>query len=166
MGSAREFDEFVAAYGGRLVRTAYLLTGNWADAEDAVQSALMGCYRRWRRVDVHLDPAGYVYRAVVNATVDLRRRPWRREVIEEAPPDAAVGDFALLAVDRVDLLGALQALPPRERAVVVLRYWNDLPVGQVAELLDCPAETVRTHAARGLARLRRLVRDREGQGSK
>ena len=166
MSSAEQFDEFVAAYGSRLVRTAYLLTGNWADAEDAVQSALLGCYRRWRRVDVHLDPAGYVYRSIVNATIDLRRRPWRREVLSDETYDSADADRSEAVADRLDLLAALQSLPARQRAAVVLRFWDDLSVRQVAELLDCPGETVRTHTARGLEHLRRVVRNPEGQESK
>lgn len=154
MATAREFDEFVTAYSPRLLRSAYLMTGSWADAEDAVQTALMRCYRRWRHVDVHLDPAAYVYRAVVTSVVDARRRPWRRERPAAEPPEPAGVDPAAAIANRLDLRAALASLPPRQRAVVVLRYWDDLDVRAVADLLDCPPETVRTHAARGLTRLR------------
>jgi RNA polymerase sigma-70 factor (sigma-E family) len=154
VATAKEFDEFVAAHSSTLLRSAYLLTGSWPDAEDAVQVALTRCYRRWRRVDVHLAPAAYVRQAVLHATVDQQRRPWRRERPTAEIPDRATTDPVESSAERLDLVAALQALPARTRAVIVLRYWDDLSVREVADLLDCPQETVRTQAARGLARLR------------
>jgi RNA polymerase sigma-70 factor (sigma-E family) len=166
MSQAAQFDDFVAAQGGRLVRAAYLMTGNWADAEDAVQSALMRCYRHWRRFDREgADPAAYVYRAVTHATIDIRRRPWQREAAAEVPELAADDTAVQRVLDRVDLHQTLRSLPPRERAVVVLRYWADMSVADVADVLGCPQETVRTLAARGLVRLRAALVDEEKETS-
>jgi len=142
-----------------LFRTALLLTGqDRAEAEDLLQGALERAYRRWGRICRAGDPERYVRRILANASTDrwrrLRRRPER-----ELPPDAAglvESDHAADVVERDFLLRALAGLPPRQRAVLVLRYFCDLPEAEIADALGCSAGTVKSQASRGLARLRAI----------
>ncbi|SQD99828.1 MULTISPECIES: SigE family RNA polymerase sigma factor [unclassified Parafrankia] len=153
-------DEFRAYFAARLpalLRLAYLLTGDAAEAEDLAQTALARTFVAWRKVRVCDSPDAYVRRILVNAH---RRRFRGRRVVETlmpTVPDRLVGGSAgeLAAVeDRAGLAAALAALPTRQRAVVVLRYCEDLSEARVAEILGCSVGTVKTHASRGLARLR------------
>ena len=154
-GSAdEEFVAFMAASQGRLCRVAYLVCGDWHRAEDIVQTALAQVYARWSRIRPEDGPGGYAHRAVVNAAIDELRRPWRREQAAENLPDRAalVEDGITLAV-----VHALAALPARQRAVVVLRYVEDLDVETTARLLGISTGTVKSQAAKGLAGLRVLL---------
>ncbi|KPM53648.1 RNA polymerase subunit sigma-24 [Frankia sp. R43] len=153
----REFREYFAARLPGLLRLAYLMTGDVVEAEDLTQTALAGTFVAWRRVRASDSPDAYVRRVLVNAQ---RRRFRRRRVPEtlvSAVPDQAAGVAGgeMSAVeDRADLARALSALPARQRAVVVLRYCEDLPEARVAQILGCSVGSVKTHASRGLARLR------------
>jgi RNA polymerase sigma-70 factor (sigma-E family) len=150
-----QFEEFMTSRWPGLVRLAFGLTGDRWLAEDLAQTALASAYASWWRVSRADDPDAYVRRILINASKSRLRR---RRVAEQ--PTAA-GDVADPAADpaatvgeRSALLAALSALPPRQRAAVVLRYWADLTDAQAAALLGCSASTVRSQAARALARLR------------
>ncbi|EIV91707.1 SigE family RNA polymerase sigma factor [Frankia sp. QA3] len=148
----RAFEEFVAHSGDRLLRSAVLLVGDRAAAEDLLQGALERTYRHWPRVSAG-QPEAYVRRALVNAAASR----WRRR-IREVPweADTAVGqpDPADRLVQRDGLIRALLTLPVRQRAVLVLRYLDDLPEAEVAAALGCSVGSVKSQASRGLARLR------------
>jgi RNA polymerase sigma-70 factor (sigma-E family) len=154
------FDEFVASRSGHLLRLALLLTG-WDDAvaQDLTQAALERAYRRRRMLFGGERPAeAYVRRVLVNAAIDWRRGVRRRrEVSLEAAAHLATGDQAGQVVDRDLLLRALAAVPPKQRAVLVLRFWEDLPDAAIATILNCSLATVRSQASRGLDRLRQVA---------
>ncbi|MEV4413813.1 SigE family RNA polymerase sigma factor [Catellatospora sp. NPDC049609] len=147
------FREYAAARRSALRRTAYLLCGDWHLADDLVQDALAGLFVRWRRVSARGDVDPYVHRMLVNGYLATHRRKWRREVataeLPDLPADAAARDGT-----REVLLRALAGLGPSQRAVVVLRYWEDLSVEQTAAALGCSTGNVKSQAARGLAHLR------------
>ena len=151
-GSERDFEEFVAARSPALLRTAYLLTGNHQDAEDLVQAALLKAVPKWGRVREH-EP--YVRRILLHESVSRwRRRRWREtstESLPELPAQAADVDT------RLALRLAMGHLAPRQRAVVVLRYFDDLTEVQTAELLGISVGTVKSQTRDALARLRTLV---------
>lgn len=130
-----------------LVRLAFLLIGSPETAEDLVQDVLVRIQRRWHRIE---QPNAYARRAVVNACNTHHRRR-RREDQQPRPVDEAV------ALDADELFDVLAALPERMRAAIVLRFYEDLPDGDIAALLDCAPSTVRSLIHRGLARLRRVV---------
>lgn len=148
-----DFSEFVAARSQALLRLAYLLTGDGFQAQDVLQDALIRAYLRWRRI--RSNPEAYVRRVVVTAAADEhRRRARRREVLSAELPDVSAPE-QLAAVDpRERLVGALRELPPRQRAAVVLVHWLGLGRDEVAELLGYSTSTVRSQAARGVAKLR------------
>lgn len=148
-----QFQEFVRARWARLVRTAYLLTGDPHHAEDLTQTALAKAYRSWRRVSRADSPEAYVRRMLVTCNNDRFRKRRVRESLTAAPPDTvAYADHPV--EDRGPLLTALAELPDRQRAVVVLRYWEDLSESEVAEILGCSPGTVKSQASKGLAKLR------------
>ena len=150
------FAEYYATRAEVMRGTAYLLCGDWHRAEDLVQSAFTKLYLAWDRVSRHEVLDAYVRRILVHGYLDQRRRGWwfRERVAESLPERAGATDHA---DDRVVLLRALEQVPRRQRAVLVLRYWADLPVEEVARLLDCAPGTVKSQAARGLQTLRGLV---------
>lgn len=164
------FQEFVRARWSHLVRTAYLLTGDAHLAEDLTQTALAKAYRSWRRVSGSDNPEAYVRRMLVTCNSDRFRKRRVKESLTDAPPEVAGRDEAVARVDeRGVLLGALAGLPPRQRAVVVMRYWEDLSELEVAEVLGCSQGTVKSQASKGLAKLRTYpglaqVMDRAPQG--
>src|SRR6266571_3646498 len=151
------FEDFVQARSGSLLRTALLLTGqNRAEAEDLLQLALERAYRHWPRVCGSGEPERYVRRILANASADRWRRLARRpeQALPAGEADPGVPDQAAVLADRDYLLRALAALPPRQRAVLVLRYYDGFSEAEVAEALGCSIGTVKSHAARALARLR------------
>ncbi|MFD7691603.1 SigE family RNA polymerase sigma factor [Streptomyces sp. NPDC059781] len=150
-----EFQEFVRARWSRLVRTAYLLTGDVHHAEDLTQTALAKAYRSWRRVSRSDRPEAYVRRMLVSCNSDRFRKRRVTEALTAAPPETAGRDEAVSWADeRSALLTALAALPPKQRAVIVMRYWEDLPEAEVAEMLGCSPGTVKSQASKALAKLR------------
>jgi RNA polymerase sigma-70 factor (sigma-E family) len=150
----RQFEEFMASRWPGLVRLAFGLTGDPWLAEDLAQTALASAYASWWRVRTADDPDAYVRRILVNASKSRWRRRRPAEQPAAASPEAAVADPTTSVDDRSPLLGALQELPQRQRAVLVLRYWEDLTDAQAAALLGCSASTVRSQTARALAKLR------------
>ncbi|WP_245956639.1 SigE family RNA polymerase sigma factor [Nonomuraea fuscirosea] len=144
---------FVEARSPRLLRTAYLLCRDWTQAEDLLQTALVRVWRAWGRVGEH--PDAYVSRVLVNTHLSWRRRLWRRELPTDAPPETVVPDDEIGMTDeRAVLWAALGRLPPRQRAVLVLRYFEDLPESVVAEILNCSIGTVKSQSSKALAKLR------------
>lgn len=155
MGSdEEEFAAFVRGSQRRLRRLAFLVCGDWHRAEDVVQTALARLYSRWSTIRRDEGPERYANRAVVNAAIDDRRRPWQREQATEALPDSTerIEDGLTLA-----LVEALAKLPPRQRAVVVLRYIEDVDVETTADLLGISTGTVKSQAAKGPAGMRVLL---------
>jgi RNA polymerase sigma-70 factor (sigma-E family) len=153
-----EFDTFVAGSGARLLRTAVLLTGDYGHAEDLVQTALERTARRWTK----LEGAPEAYARVVLARLATDR--WRRQrsrLAEVAvdPPEVSQGDLASEVVDRQSLTAALFQLTQRQRAVLVLRYFNDLSEAQTADALGVSVGTVKSTTSRAIVRLRELVPD-------
>ena len=149
-----EFDRFVATAWPRLRQAAFALTGHAADAEDLLQSVLARAYSAWPRVRRD-DPVAYVRRALVNAYIDTWRRRRRIQVdpVDEVP-DGVTADLSTDADDRLDLKARLAALSPRERSMVVMRYYLDLPEHEVAKLLDCSTGTVKSTCSRAMGKLR------------
>jgi RNA polymerase sigma-70 factor (sigma-E family) len=154
------FEEFVQGSSARLFRTALLLTGSdRAAAEDLLQLALERAYRHWPRVCRSGEPERYVRRILANASNDRWRRTARHR---ERPLDRdyagqAVADHAAGVAERDFLMRALAELPPRQRTVLVLRYFNDMPEAEIADVLSCTVGTVKSQVSRGLARLRVLT---------
>lgn len=147
------FEDFVAGRGQALQRFGYALTGDWALAEDLLQTALARAYPRWSRIQRD-DPERYVRKIMVNTWSSWWRRKWRGELPAGRLPETA-GPDAFAEVDhRHALRAALAQLPPRQRAVVVLRYHQDLSEAQVADLLGISVGTVKSQAAKALATLR------------
>ncbi|MEU8650062.1 SigE family RNA polymerase sigma factor [Streptomyces sp. NPDC048737] len=150
-----QFQEFVRARWSGLVRTAYLLTGDVHHAEDLTQTALAKAYRSWRRIARSDNPEAYVRRMLVSCNSDRFRKRRVAEALTAAPPERAGRDEAVGRVEeRGSLLDGLARLPARQRAVVVLRYWEDLSEAEVAEVLGCSPGTVKSQASKGLAKLR------------
>lgn len=153
-----DFAQFVVAREQALRRTAWLLTGDWGLAEDLVQTALARTWTRWERINRRDDPEVYVRRVMVNTWTTWSRRRWRGEKASPAVADVPAGeDMASEVAIRMALreaLKALKALNRRQRAVLVLRIYDDLPEAQVAQMLNCSVGTVKSAASRALARLR------------
>ncbi len=149
-----DFRSFAVSRWPRLLRTAYLLTGHHHDAEDLTQSALVKAYARWDRVTQATDPDAYVWRILINANRDRLRGLRVPEWLTTRFPEQSVRDRADHVLAREVLAAALQRLPPRQRAAVVLRYAEDRTETEVAALLGTRVGTVRSRAARGLEKLR------------
>lgn len=154
-----DFATFYATAWPRLLRTTYAVAGDRQLAEDALQTALAKAYAAWPRVSRTDDPFAYVRRIAVNAAIAQHRKAHRRRetTVEVLPdrPTPSPGD----PLERDGVLVAVRALPPRQRAVVVLRYYEDLSERQIAELLGCRPGTVKSQASAALATLRSLLTD-------
>lgn len=148
------FREFVEARYTDLLRVGFLLTGASYAAEDLVQTALLQAMRRFDALD---DPMAYVRRSMVNQHTSVWRRLGRREVLTGFLPERRQIDHSAAADERRELLDALATLPARMRAVLVLRYWEDLSEAETAAILECSIGTVKSQASRGLARLREVL---------
>jgi RNA polymerase sigma-70 factor (sigma-E family) len=150
---APEYDDVYAALWPRLVRTAYAVSGDLGVAEDAVQTAFAKAYRSWRRISRLEAPEAYLRRMVVNEVLnDPRKARRRHEITSDEPPDrpAVVDD----GHHDDEMWRAISTLPPRQRAVLVLRYYEDLSEHQIAEALGCRPGTVKSQASAALATLR------------
>jgi RNA polymerase sigma-70 factor (sigma-E family) len=160
-----EFTSFVGAASRRLLRSAYLITGNLAEAEDLLQTALERTYQRWPRVRQKDVPEAYVRRILFTAAVDAARGrklssgPLYEEQLPGEPDPAIEG-----VSGRAALLNCLRELPGGQRAVLVLRYFDDLTEAETARTLGCTVGTVKSQHARAIARLRELV-PRQQDGS-
>lgn len=155
-----QYVDFVNASQQRLRRTAYLMTGDWQLAADATQEALLRVYVAWPRLERAGGLPTYARRALVSAVIDQRRRPWRRE--EPAEIDHAVPDRDRIedhVSDREMLLAGLRALPPRQRACVVLRYFDQMSVDETADAMRCSPGTVKSQTSRGLDSLRAIFEE-------
>jgi RNA polymerase sigma-70 factor (sigma-E family) len=163
-----EFADFVSGRYSSLCRTAYLLTSNREAAEDAVQSALVKAFVHWSRVRRADHPEAYVRRIVINEVQSLRRRRWAREIVVDDTgrlPSATVQAGPEGAVlDRREMAVALASLTLRQRAVLVLRYYDGLSETEIAETLGIRPGSVKGHARAGLAKLGAFLGDslREG----
>lgn len=148
-----EFTEYVTARRSYLRRAAYLLCGDWHDADDLVQTALAKLYVAWPRLHRTGTPDAYVRRILVHANIDESRRPWRRErTVMDMPETAA--DEPLPVEDREQLRAALTRLSPGQRTAIVLRYWVGLTVDETARDMNCSPGTVKSQTARAMVRLR------------
>ncbi|WP_433263101.1 SigE family RNA polymerase sigma factor [Micromonospora vinacea] len=150
------FHEFVVHRSPALCRTAYLLTGDHQLAEDLVQTALARTYRHWRRVRDG-NPEAYVRRVMYHQQVSWWRRRRLIERLEPTPTERADVDHSEATTLRLTLNAALRQLSPRQRAVIVLRYYEDLTEAQVAEVLGCSVGAVKRHGHDGLRRLRAVA---------
>jgi RNA polymerase sigma-70 factor (sigma-E family) len=154
-GSARaEFTEFAHSRWPSLVRLGYGLTGDRGLAEDLAQNTLVNAYASWPRVRRADDPDAYVRRILLNSFHGGFRKRRVAEELSESPPDVPVADPAGVREDRASVLSAVATLPPKQREVVVLRYWLDLTEAQVAATLGCSVGNVKSQTARALAKLR------------
>ncbi len=157
--SKRRFEAFVLGAMDTLFRTGYLMAGDTGDAEDLVQETFIRVARRWNQVESMDHPVAYARRILVNLALDgAERRSRQRAELEPTGGRAEMADEcaarALRGVDDLaELQRALTELPPRQRAVLVLRYWADLPLAEVAAILGCSAGTVKSTASKGAARL-------------
>ena len=162
-GEEAEFSAFAVRDGGELLGFAFLLTGNRHDAEDLVQQALLRTAVRWRVA--RRSPAGYSRTVVLNLVRD-RWRAKQRQRAEILSPDLtalpSAVDGAAGVLDRQLLLRACRLLPLQQRAVLVLRFWEDRSVEETAAVLGCTAGTVKSHTHRALARLRDVLADLAG----
>jgi RNA polymerase sigma-70 factor (sigma-E family) len=167
MGPVRvEFDEFVAARSTALLRTAYLLTHDHGLAEDLLQTALAKSWFAWDRISG--EPEAYVRRVLVNTFSSWWRRKWNGEHATADLPDRGVDDAADVVTAGHDLWAALERLPRRQRAAVVLRYFEDLTEAQTADALGCSVGTVKSQTSKALAKLRidpALAADTDGEKS-
>ncbi|MFF1839802.1 SigE family RNA polymerase sigma factor [Streptomyces sp. NPDC058231] len=156
-----DFQGFVVGRWPRLVRTAFLLTGEQYAAEDLVQSSLERIYVAWRKVAVAEDPDAYVRRVMINTHARRHRRKLKEFLAPRDDTGLAHelperGDRMAQADDRSGLLTALGLLPPRQREAVVLRYWEDLSETQTAHAMGCSVGAVKSNAAKGIAKLRAI----------
>ena len=142
-----EFSEYVTVHAEKVRFTAYLLCGDWHEAEDIAQVAFIRLYQSWRRID-HSDPIdAYVKKTVVRVFLNSRRRLWRRlERLASAPPEPRPQDAAA-PEERMVIWSALAQVPVRQRAALVLRYWEDLSLDETATVLGCTVGTVKSQCA-------------------
>jgi RNA polymerase sigma-70 factor (sigma-E family) len=159
-GAEQEFDAYFRARRDAVRRTAYLLCGDWHRADDHAQAAFVALHRHWRRIRDRDALDAWMRKTLVRTVVDESRRPWRRERSTEDPVvTAAVADRADGVVTRHVLVDGLRVVPPRQRAVLVLRFLEGLDVAATAEVLGCSEGTVKSQTAHGLAALRAALGD-------
>jgi RNA polymerase sigma-70 factor (sigma-E family) len=163
-GAEQEFDAYFRARRDAVRRTAYLLCGDWHRADDHAQAAFVALHRHWRRIRDRDALDAWMRKTLVRTVVDESRRPWRRERSTEDPVETtAVADRADGPADSVVtrhvLVDGLRVVPPRQRAVLVLRFLEGLDVAATAEVLGCSEGTVKSQTAHGLAALRAALGD-------
>ncbi|MGH3793619.1 MAG: SigE family RNA polymerase sigma factor [Pseudonocardiaceae bacterium] len=159
----QEFTDYFAARRDAVRRAAYLICGDWYRADDLAQTAFVALHRRWHKIRDRAALDAYVRRTLVRAAIDESRRPWRREYAVDVLPESsaavtrdAVGDSV---ATRSALVDGLQQVPPRQRAVLVLRFLEGQSVATVATALKCTEGTVKSQTARGLDTLRAALGD-------
>jgi RNA polymerase sigma-70 factor (sigma-E family) len=149
-----EFANYVTAVRARLRRQAYLLCGDWYEADDLVQDALVAVYRRWPALTRRTELDGYTHTVLVRRFLSVRRHlRWRREIPQATPPDRPQRREDTIE-EHVTLTARLRRLPPRQRAVLVLRFYNDLSIAQTAAILGVSPGTVASQTHKALAALR------------
>jgi len=153
-----DFAAYVTSRQRALRHAAYLMCGDWHNADDLVQTTLTKLYVAWHRVSRDRGPDAYAHRILANAVIDERRRPWRRElsvdtVLEREDTSSASGG----SDQRLDLADALALLPSRQRITLVLRFWADASVAETAAALGCSTGTVKSQTAKGLSNLRQIL---------
>jgi len=149
----QDFESFVAARTPRLHRTAFLLTNDWALAEDLLQVTITKVWQRWNHIENDAD--GYVYRTMVNTYNTWWRRKWRGEISTEALPEPkGTGTSEPDAAKSLDLWAAVNRLPRRQRIAIVLRYFVDLSERQTADAMGCSVGTVKSATNKALVKLR------------
>jgi RNA polymerase sigma-70 factor (sigma-E family) len=162
-----QFAVYVTARRDQMRRTAYLICGDWHRADDLTQIAFVKLYGSWQRIRDYRALDAYVRKCLMRAAIDESRRPWRREqVVDELPEvtdqSADSVDIASGVVDRDLVRRALEQVPPGQRAVLVLRYFDGLDVNAAAEALECSVGNVKSQTARGLTALKSaLAAERE-----
>jgi RNA polymerase sigma-70 factor (sigma-E family) len=150
-----DFLGWVAASRDGLRKTAFLLCGDWFLADDLVQDALTRLFGVWGRVSASGDPGPYTHKILVNLYLDHRRRPSRREMpLAQLPDASSAAQPSPVDEDRDRLMAALRQVPSGQRAILVLRYWEDLSIEQTARIVGTSASNVRSQASRGLDALR------------
>jgi RNA polymerase sigma-70 factor (sigma-E family) len=153
------FDEFVVTSAASLLRTAYLITGDEGEGEDLVQECLLQVQRRWRRISTMDQPLAYARRILVRLAIRGSQQRERRHaelgsnIVERATASVAID---LVGV-RDEVRAALRQLTPRQRAMLVLRYFHDLSEAQIARTLGCSIGTVKSTTSRSLSQLRELI---------
>ncbi|EID54480.1 SigE family RNA polymerase sigma factor [Saccharomonospora xinjiangensis] len=161
-----EFAEYFAAKRDSVRRTAYLLCGDWHRADDLAQTAFVSLHRKWRKIRDRRAVDAYLRKTLARAAIDESRRPWRREEHTGEVPQPRVADGGDALADRVsaraDLLAGLARVPSKQRAVLVLRYFEGLDVASVARALGCSEGNVKSQTARGLAKLRTALGEEVG----
>ncbi|GAA0583695.1 SigE family RNA polymerase sigma factor [Kribbella sandramycini] len=153
------FEAYFAARSDAMRGTAYLLCGDWHRAEDLVQQTFTKLYLAWNRIQRHESMDNYTRQTLVRTFLSERRRGWFRFESVGASPSDRPAPASGLADERMILQEALLQVPPRQRAVLVLRYWEDASVEQTAALLDCSVGNVKSQASRGLQTLRGLLHE-------
>lgn len=164
-GRDEAFRDFVSARSASLLRTAFLLTGDRGKAEDLLQTALLKTYRHWRRLDNPHDPAAFVKRVMVTTQISWLRRRQSTERVLDVLPERPARDEHEAVGHREQIWRGLRELPPRMRAVIVLRFYEDLTEAETARVLDCSVGTVKSQSSRGLARLREHLADPDHEPS-
>jgi RNA polymerase sigma-70 factor (sigma-E family) len=161
MDTQTEFAGFVAQHSPAMLRVAFLLTGQQAAAEDLLQTALERLYVVWDRLDTETPPTAYLRRILYTTHVSSWRRRLR-EVLAGSPPERPEGRDPYADHDERDRIWRLvQRLAPMQRSVIVLRFYEDLPEAEVAQILGISAGSVKVHASRGMRRLRAMVHPSE-----
>ena len=161
----RAFEEWAAAVDRRLRPTAYLVTRDRELARDVVQEALMKTYQAWSRLDDERNATAYARKVVVNTGISWGRKKSTREIVTDffgSPgADPSAEDIAGGAVSRDWVWGELGALPARQRAALVLRFYEDLSIAEIADILNCSEGTIKSQLSRGLRRLRQEILDEQ-----
>ena len=161
---APTFEDYAAAAWPSLYRYAYLLAGNHSDAEDVAQQTLIKAHRAWSRVTASDSPNAYVRRMLTNTYLSAKRPKGRRlELLTDAPPEPAPSP-ATGHEERVALWPHVKELPPRQRAVIVLRYYEDLTEAEIADVLGCSRGNVKSTAHRALKALRAAIGSEDNDG--
>ncbi|WP_249998559.1 SigE family RNA polymerase sigma factor [Actinoplanes sp. M2I2] len=156
-----DFDEFVRSRGQALLKFAYVLSSDAHLAEDIVQEVLARMHRRWDRITAMDNPEAYVRTSIVRQFLSWRRRRASREaVLAQVPEPAGIDEPQQQVLARDQMWQLLAGLPRAQRAVLVLRFYEDLPDDEIARTLGCAESTVRAHASRALARMRTTLAER------
>jgi RNA polymerase sigma-70 factor (sigma-E family) len=153
-GEAMAFAEFMSARSASLFRTAYLIVGDHQLAQDLLQESLIKTYMAWPRLRDLSKAEGYTRKTIVTTAISWRRRRSFHERPLDLLPDTAVPDSGEAVTTHVSVVAQLCTLPPRQRAAIVLRYYEDLSVAQTADVMGCSVGAVKSHVSTGLVRLR------------